>query len=129
MELYNFKTTIENIVDGDTFDTGNIELGFNALLGSERLRLYGVNAFETRRRVSTTRKMDEMFEPGFDYISKGEEAKEFAIEMLLGKEVIIQSIKLHKYRGNFGRILARVFVGNIDFGDLLIRKGLAYKYV
>ena len=48
--MYEYKFEFTRVVDGDTVD-GVIDLGFGILL-KERVRLYGINAPETRLQKS-----------------------------------------------------------------------------
>ena len=68
MELYNYKAEVTRVVDGDTVDAF-IDLGFD-MHSKQRVRLYGINAPETRTRdliekkhgKAATRRLVEMLE-------------------------------------------------------------------
>ena len=124
--LYYFKTKITRVKDADTFVTGDINLGFNMCMKPETIRLYGVDAFETRRRKSTTIKMKKMF-GDINYVAKGKEATLFTIDLIQDKDVIIHS---REFRGNFGRIFADELYKSgktwKDLGKTLIKKGYAW---
>ena len=47
--MYEYKAKIRRIVDGDTVDV-DIDLGFNMILSKQRIRLYGIDAPESRTR-------------------------------------------------------------------------------
>ena len=51
--MYNYEATIRRWVDGDTVDV-DIDLGFGLIYSNQRLRLYGIDAYESR-----TRNLDE----------------------------------------------------------------------
>ena len=61
--MYEYKCVIDRWVDGDTVDV-DIDLGFDVVLKKQRVRLYGIDAWESR-----TRDKEEK--------AKGLEAKEF----------------------------------------------------
>jgi micrococcal nuclease len=111
--MYEYKATVLKVIDGDTIDA-EVDLGFRLKI-SDRFRLVGINAPETR-----TRNKEEK--------AKGLKSKKYVIEKIEGKEVIIKTEK----KGKFGRYLATVYyiVGNkkINLNKELIKKGLATKY-
>jgi len=133
--LYYYKAEIvggmEGVIDGDTFDM-NIYLGFKAGLLKERIRLAHVNAYEIRKKASTTIKMKKLGLDHENYVELGYDALCYAKECLLFNDVIIRSVEFTQYksRGSFGRILAHVFYEKcgkwINFGDDLVKKGFAY---
>ena len=47
--MYEYKCTIDRWVDGDTVDV-DIDLGFDVVLKKQRVRLYGIDAWESRTR-------------------------------------------------------------------------------
>ena len=88
--MYEYRATIRRWVDGDTVDV-DIDLGFGIVYANQRVRLFGINAFETR-----TRDLHEK--------QKGLAAKDFVERMAPnGTQVILRSVKDGK--GKFGRIL------------------------
>lgn len=110
-KLYHYRATVINVVDGDTIDV-DIDLGFG-ITKRERIRLYGVNAWEMRG--------EERF--------KGIQAKQFTTHLLLEQRVTLQTF----YRkdpnddatGKYGRLLAKIEIHGQDFGELLIEDGFA----
>ena len=115
--MYSYEATIRRWVDGDTVDV-DIDLGFGLVYSNQRLRLYGIDAYESR-----TRNLDEK--------KKGLEATEYVNQM--APEGTTVSIVTHK-TGKYGRILAEVFVetGYNDWqciNTLLITEGHATKYL
>lgn len=114
--MYNYEATIRRWVDGDTVDV-DIDLGFGLVYSNQRLRLYGIDAYESR-----TRNLDEK--------KKGLEAKDYVNKM--APEGTKVSIITHK-EGKYGRILAEVFVETSYnewscMNTLLIEEGHATKY-
>lgn len=117
MEAYIFRATCTNVVDGDTIDC-ELDLGFN-LKATHRLRFYGVNTPEMHDKDSVIRTNAKL-------------AKEFVKEMVLDKEIMVQTYKSDV----FGRYLAKVFipVEGADgvyncLNDLLVREGYAEEYM
>ena len=115
--MYSYEAKIRRWVDGDTVDV-DIDLGFGLVYSNQRLRLYGIDAYESR-----TRDLDEK--------NKGLEAKDYVKKM--APEGSTVSIITHK-TGKYGRILAEVFV-EVSYNDwqsinsLLITEGHATEYL
>lgn len=111
-EMYKYQATIKRWVDGDTVDV-DIDLGFGLVYSNQRLRLYGIDAWESR-----TRDLDEK--------EKGLAAKAFVNEMApVGTQVTIITYK----EGKYGRILAEVFLDeDTNLNKLLTEKGHAERY-
>lgn len=114
--MYNYEATVRRWVDGDTVDV-DIDLGFGLIYSNQRLRLYGIDAYESR-----TRDLDEK--------KKGLAATDYVNEIApVGTKVTILT---HK-EGKYGRILAEVFVetGPNEYkciNSLLTEKGHATRY-
>ena len=113
--VYLYNAEVVKIVDGDTFKI-NIDLGFEVHLGPKSVRLYGVNAPESRTKNLEEKKL-------------GLAAKEFTDQWIkkANNKVKIETIldKNEKY----GRILARVWN---EAGECLnteiVKSGLAREY-
>jgi micrococcal nuclease len=91
--MYEYRATINRVVDGDTVDV-DIDLGFNIVLTDERVRIMGIDAPESR----TSDPVEKVF---------GLAAKE-RLKELLGKKSILKT-EVNKdgedMKGKFGRIL------------------------
>lgn len=112
--LFEYRAIIKRVVDGDTIDV-DIDLGFNIWIKNERLRLYGINAPETR-----TKDKDEKI--------RGIEAKDYLMTLLSeGTECVIMTRKDKK--GKFGRMLATFFIDGIDVNRAMIEEGHAVQYM
>lgn len=109
--LYHYKASVKRVIDGDTFVASDIDLGFNIFLKDQRVRILGVDTMELRDKDEAKKIL-------------AFEAKDFAVDMIEGKEVVIRSIEFD----NFGRILADVWIDGVSIGDTLIEKGLAEVY-
>ena len=111
-EMYKYQATIKRWVDGDTVDV-DIDLGFGLIYSNQRIRLYGIDAWESR-----TRDLDEK--------EKGLAATAFVNEMApVGTQVTIITYK----EGKYGRILAEVFLDeDTNLNKLLTEKGHAERY-
>lgn len=110
--MYKYEATVRRWVDGDTVDV-DIDLGFGIIFHNQRLRLYGIDAYESR-----TRDLDEK--------EKGLAATAFVNEMApVGSKITIVTYKTGKY----GRILAEVFLDDYtNLNKLLTEKGHAERY-
>lgn len=115
--MYEYRATIVRWVDGDTVDL-DIDLGFGIVYANQRVRLFGIDAFESR-----TRDLQEK--------QKGLAAKDFVERMAPnGTEVILRSKKDGK--GKFGRILGEIIIdtpkGQQNLNTLLTIEGHAVRY-
>ena len=106
--MYEYKATITNVVDGDTFDM-DIDLGFNIHI-HERVRLLNI---DTPEKFGEERVFGLMVE-------------RYASDNFLGKEVIIKSEKadVEAHTDSFGRWLVRVFIDNEDICDIYNSLGI-----
>ena len=91
--MYEYRVKIIKVVDGDTVDV-DIDLGFGVWLNKQRIRLYGIDAPESR-----TRDLDEK--------RYGLKAKEWLKERL--SDGAILKTRLDK-KGKYGRILGEFLV-------------------
>ncbi|SFL34579.1 micrococcal nuclease [Gracilibacillus orientalis] len=105
----NFSTaTVSRVVDGDTV---NIELDGQ----EETVRLLLVDTPETKH-------------PKLPVQPFGQEASDFAVEKLTGKDIQIEFDGPE--RDNYDRLLGYIWVDGDNFNQLLVEKGLArYAYV
>ena len=94
------------VIDGDTVDVV-IDLGFGITI-RERLRLYGINAWEVRG----------------DERPQGIKAKEFLIMQLSEAQNISINVP-EKERGKYGRVLATIYADGIDLNQMLVDGGHA----
>lgn len=106
--MYEYKAEVLKVVDGDTIDV-IIDLGFS-IKTEQRLRLRGIDVYETRLGVKTSEEEKQL----------GLEAKEFVENLFAeNKDVIVRTEKTDKY----GRYVADVTFGEYDLRELLIEKG------
>jgi micrococcal nuclease len=115
--MYEYKCKLVKVVDGDTVDV-DIDLGFDVWLRKQRIRLYGVNAPESR-----TRDLEEK--------KKGLAAKEYVTNFLDDEAGLI--LKTHKdAEGKYGRILGELWritnYADQSLNDYLVEKGHATPY-
>lgn len=102
--MYEYKFKLSKVIDGDTVD-GIIDLGFGIFL-SERVRLLGIDAPETRMQSSITDYDERLAEK-----KRGLAAKSRLLELLkVGAkqpEGLIIKTELLK-RGKYGRVLGDI---------------------
>ena len=107
---------VVRIVDGDTVDL-MINLGFD-LFTKKRVRLYGIDAPETR-----TRDLDEK--------QKGFRTKARLHELILGKADFLDDARVdlesHDW-DKYGRVLGTLWVGDLNINRQLVVEGLAREY-
>lgn len=101
--MFEYKATIENVVDGDTVDAF-IDLGFKVCI-KQRLRLAGLDT-------------PERGQPGYL------EAKAFVIDKVLDKVVMIRTEKVSKW----GYFLADVFIDGSHLNKALLAESFAKPY-
>jgi len=83
---YKYKAYVKGVYDGDTI-TCDIDCGFGIKYSGQKIRLYGINTPELR---------------GEDRL-KGIEVRDILREKILGKWIILKTIKDKK--GKYGRYL------------------------
>lgn len=111
--MYEYKTKILRIVDGDTIDV-EIDLGFGIQLQRVRIRVNGIDCPETR----TSDKIEKKY---------GQLAKEYAQTILP-----INSIQTLKTENNktdkFGRVLGDFLVNENTFSKVMVEAHHAVEY-
>ena len=113
--MYEYKVTIDRIIDGDTLDV-DINLGFAVLLAKKRVRLYGIDTPESR-----TRNLEEK--------SRGLLSKRFlSLQCPVGSSAKLISHDI----GKFGRILGELFEYNtnneVSINQVMCDEGFAVPY-
>ena len=105
--LYNYKATVVKVVDGDTVKL-DIDLGCGVTLSKENVRLFGINAPETRG----------------DERPEGLAAKKYLMSLLSpGDEILIRTYKDKK--GKYGRYLAFLYKEEICMNVKMVTEGHA----
>lgn len=97
--MYTYNAKVVRVIDGDTF-VADVDLGFRVSM-NETFRLADIDTPETHRPKSDGER------------DHGEEAKQFVIDAIDQKEVIIVTSKTGKY----GRWIARVLYNGPDEPD------------
>lgn len=88
--MHQYKCEVVRVVDGDTVDV-NIDLGFDQWIHNARVRLYGIDAAETRTKDPLEK-------------AAGMYAKELLESMMpVGAEAVLTSEDFQ--RGKYGRIM------------------------
>ena len=109
--MYEYKCTVVKVVDGDTVDV-DIDLGFGVWMRKQRIRMYGIDAPESR----TSNRLEKPY---------GIASKKYLIGMLDDKELIL---KTHKdAKGKYGRILGEIW-RTTDFADQSINEYMIEKH-
>ena len=107
--MYDYMATLVRVVDGDTVDC-DIDLGFGVWLKNQRIRLYGIDAPETR-----TKDLEEK--------KAGQDAKLRLIAMMSNK-FLLTTVKDKK--GKYGRILGII---NVPVKKKLDKDGKKTKHI
>jgi len=109
-DAFVYNCQLDRVIDGDTFDC-IIDLGFDAKLHKQRVRLSGIDTPESRTRDLAEKKL-------------GLAAKERLKELCVGK-FKIKSLG----KGKYGRILGIPYDENgKDICKILIKEGHAVEY-
>ena len=111
--MYEYRTKIRRIVDGDTVDV-DIDLGFGMILSKQRIRLYGIDTPESR-----TRDKEEKF--------YGKLAGQFLKDQCKKGSCITLRTHLDK-KGKYGRILGEIIVDGVNINQLMIEEHMAVEY-
>jgi|TARA_R110000787_G_scaffold206687_1_gene316873 endonuclease YncB( thermonuclease family) len=109
--MYEYRVFLDRVVDGDTVDV-HIDLGFDVRLTGQRIRLYGLDTWESRTR-------------DLEVKAKGLLAKDFTKHVVEEAE---QIILISHERGKYGRILGELICDGVNLNDALIENGHAVKY-
>ena len=111
--LYTYRAKIVSVYDGDTV-RADIDLGLSIWARNEKMRLFGIDTPELRGGTPESKR-------------KGYAARDFLRSKVLGKTVIIKTIRDKK--GKYGRYLAEIFIDGVNINELLIEKGHAVEYM
>lgn len=110
-KLYHYRAIVTAAYDGDTI-TVDLDLGFHVWLRGEKIRLAHIDAPELRGESK----------------ERGRAAGDFLRHLVLGKEIIIQTIKAPDgtdKKGKYGRHLGVVWLDGVNVNELLVSKGYA----
>ena len=114
--MYQYKAKLIKVVDGDTVDA-LIDCGFSTFK-KERVRLYGINAPESRTRDKKEKKRGLASKARLKELIK-EGKNEFIVETMIDK------------KGKYGRLLGELF-RDVDtersYNDMLVSEGHATEY-
>jgi len=113
MVMYEYRARVTRIVDGDTIKC-DIDLGFDMFLTNQTVRLYGIDAPESR-----TKDKEEKY--------YGTLAKDFLNDYCPKGTVIKLRTHLDK-KGKFGRILGDIIVNNVSLNEQMVEENLAVLY-
>jgi len=112
--MYTYRARLNRIIDGDSIVL-DIDLGFDTWINNQHIRIYGIDAPESR-----TRDLDEK--------ARGLMATDHISSLLTPGDIL--TINTYKDKGGkFGRILARVTnADGIDIAESLLENNLAVQY-
>lgn len=115
---YTYDAELVKVVDGDTVDL-HIDLGFEFWYHNQRMRLFGIDAPETRSKDLVEKK-------------QGLDAKEWLANRLSGAEIVVKSIQNEAHgtdqSGGFGRWLAIIYADGKNVNEEMIQLGLVKTY-
>lgn len=97
--MYIYNVVIKKVIDGDTIKV-DIDLGFNMTLNDQNIRLFGLDAPESRT--------SDIVEKKFGLLTKS------VVEKFLPVGTRCQMVSVLEERGKFGRILGEFLVKDPD---------------
>lgn len=109
--LYLYKAHVTDVYDADTI-TVDIDLGFSTWIHDERIRLARINAPEVRGKEKV----------------EGKEARDYLRKRILGKEILLRTIRSTKGRdskGKYGRYIGEIMLDGVNINDELVKVGHA----
>ena len=110
--MYEYKCKLVRVVDGDTVDV-DIDLGFGVWLQKQRIRMYGIDAPESR----TSDDVEKIY---------GMAAKEFVIKWTNSGNLVLKTFKDGK--GKYGRILGELWYHDVNINQIMIEEHHAVAY-
>lgn len=111
IELYQYKAKVIRVVDADTIDA-LVDIGFGLTM-NQRFRINNYDAPETWRPKNEAER------------KHGKEATLRAIELLMGKDILIKSTKV---AGIYGRFGADIWLEDgQNFTEVMINEGYSKK--
>jgi micrococcal nuclease len=111
--MYEYKATLDRIIDGDTIDL-IIDMGFK-ITTNQRIRLANINTPETYGQKHDSAEY-----------KAGMKAKNYVIKRFADNENIVK-IETTKLTGKYGRYIGVIWFGDSDISlnDELVEKGYA----
>ena len=109
--MYEYKSVIVKVVDGDTVDV-DIDLGFDVWLRNQRIRLFGIDCPESRTRNKQEKAHGLLAKA---YVQKA---------LIVGRTYALTT----KEKGKFGRFLGEFKTGKGAITKLLVKERLAVPY-
>lgn len=111
LQLYVYKARVTSVYDGDTC-TVDIDLGLSTWIHGEKIRLHRINAPEIRGEER----------------DRGLKSAEFLKGLILGKDIILQTVKDKKEK--YGRYLGEIWIPGangetINVNDKMVKQGYA----
>jgi micrococcal nuclease len=111
--LYHYRAVVIDVYDGDTV-TVDLDLGFHVWKRGEKIRLAHIDAPELKGESQ----------------AEGKAAGDFLRDLVLNKNVIIQTIKSSSgsdKQEKYGRYLGIIWLDGVNVNDLLVNKGHAIR--
>ena len=120
---YYYNAELVRVVDCDTIDV-NLDLGFDIELKKVRLRLLGIDAFETKRNSRAKKQSLAEGKSLDEIVAHGKAGTAWLMVYLSGKDLIVHTIK----KDSFGRWLATVYANDENLNLKLLSEGYAKEY-
>ena len=108
--MYEYRAEILSVYDGDGSFDAIIDLGMNITL-RKKIRLFGIDTPEMRGNQKKA----------------GKVVRDFVRSLILHKDVTIKTQR--DATGKYGRLLAYIFIDEIELGSYLVSEGLAKVYL
>ncbi len=116
--MYIYNVVIKEVIDGDTVKV-DIDLGFNMWMNNQNIRLYGIDAPESRTK--------DLVEKKFGLLTKA------VVEEYLPVGLRTQMVSVMSQKGKFGRIMGEFLVEDkpknfFNLNRFLVDNHYAVKY-
>ncbi len=106
--MYTYNALVTKVYDGGTV-IANIDLGLNVILKKQKIRLAGI----TTPKIRGEEREDGIL------------ARNYLRELILGKEILIKTVKDKKEK--YGKYIGHLYVSeqSLSINELLVQKGHA----
>lgn len=103
--LYHYNATLVGVIDGDTIDV-NIDLGMKVWQHNVRLRITGIDAYESKNNSRAKLQAANLKIPVSEVVARGRQSKEWLTGQLGQCKFKVNTLELD----SFGRWLSNIWI-------------------